>query len=952
MKTLEDAIAASATAERLRILKTLSPKEYPALLKAVEETRLLFRQEISATYQFAEEEQEAMREAVYQKIHCLDLAETVASLAKKKLACHLRSEVLLCTEVADFLAENSPAWLPKLIHGSTNEVILRYSSIESIPRPPEGDSYYEALAEHIFVQSEGLEDRIRHFLTDNPVILNKDVHVMIRQMARKRGVNRLNVYLHFGYISSEDRGRRLTYPYLGQEAGIRFAKTHTQNVFALMRVARPLFDEGDFRIQPILKTILETLADVQREFEARNVLDVYDQLAPAPEQCMELQDGYFVLLSSPHKAVARFAIDMIEGFAGSKGFDAESFVSQVDAIFTHASNPLQIAGMKLVGKIADLCPEIAGRIPERVASGLLNPDPKVQAAILALLESLPASAQNEINEAISPFSDRIIPSLRSAFEKWLGKTKASPVLEPACSGGFATVLGDRLVPLASVDELPFLASELLSGKAGAMRFELFLDGLARFAASDRKKLATAFGSVEARARRVAVEGGRNGFFPGWLETLTARLVLHFGPDPSILVSASGDFGPPPETSEWPAPIKEWGFAPARIEELVQAIDQGSGSQPLATPEFAHGFIGSETLLSRLRSLRDQKQEPMHFDFIQAIARCHPSGGDLPGSADEASRVLRYRLTGEIEAPIGKPAWWLAAARAREPDGDFSNHPYFSQYHVEGQSDWTSPAIWRNPSTIGFSGGDGLNARSYINWFDPNRRDLYYDHDEIPVDHLYPLQHVFVGADPSALCWRYSFTPGFLDGPIAEDIQHTCKTWPDTVRKHVDSAAAVMRELSSRRPPLRHPLQVHLMLALNSASRAEREAAVDLFLQASSDGRLADATTGLGLIFRQLLENELGWDEPLLQLGRVVPLLRQLSTHGPLIQIQLRDLLLTAIEHPQSSIPKGFPSLLEVLLDLVTAHPPGREIDLNAVWGGRLDGKSKTLATRIAKACSN
>ncbi len=286
------------------------------------------------------------------------------------------------------------------------------------------------------------------------------------------------------------------------------------------------------------------------------------------------------------------------------------------------------------------------------------------------------------------------------------------------------------------------------------------------------------------------------------------------------------------------------------------------------------------------------------------------------------------------------------------------------FHVAGQSDWTDPAIWRDLSTVIFDERDGINARKYIDWSDPEHCErLLYDHNEIPVDHLYPLQHALLGPDPSAIRWRYSFTPGFLDAVIAEDIHHTFHMGSATGRKFIDSAAAVMSELAKRRPPLRHTMQVHLLLALNSPGQAEREAAVDIFLQASEDGRLAAATTGMGLIFRQLLiaahphvdatymqiREKSRPLVPILQLGRVVPLLRKLSTHGPLLQTQLRDLLLTALEEPWAEPPKGFPSLLEVVLDLVTAHSLGLKIDLNAMWGGTLTGKAKSLTTRIAKA---
>ncbi len=458
MKALEDAIAATSTADRLRILKTVPPKEYPKLLKAIVETRQLFGSEMYATNQAGEDEREAMVEAVHRKIDCLDLAEMMASMAKKKLSKHPRDELLLAEETITLLTGNPPVWLSQLIHGYSGNVILRYSKTGSIQPPPEGDLYYDLLPQHIFIQCEGLTDRIKRFLLDNPVILESHLHVCIRQMARKRSWNRFN--LRMSYEVAGNGERRLMYP---------------NTAFPLMTVIGLLFSEGNFPIQPVLRTIIETLADVQREFEARNILEVHNQLAPTPEQCLKLQHDYFTLLSSPHNAVARFAIDTVAGFVGIEGFDAKAFVPYSDAIFTHASNSLQVAGLKLVREVAKQHPKCGSQIPEKIAAALLNPDPKVQAGILAVLQALTPAAQKAIPAALSPFADKIIPSLRVSFQKWLGKVPVSSIPDIEQCSVLLPVIGDRLVPLRSVDELPFIANELLSGKADPMRLELFLD---------------------------------------------------------------------------------------------------------------------------------------------------------------------------------------------------------------------------------------------------------------------------------------------------------------------------------------------------------------------------------------------------------------------------------------------------------------------------------------------
>ena len=62
----------------------------------------------------------------------------------------------------------------------------------------------------------------------------------------------------------------------------------------------------------------------------------------------------------------------------------------------------------------------------------------------------------------------------------------------------------------------------------------------------------------------------------------------------------------------------------------------------------------------------------------------------------------------------------------------------------------------------------------------------------------------------------------------------------------------MTELVRRRLPLRYPMQVHMLLALNSSGQGEREAGVDLFIKTSLERRLDAAVPGLGEVFSELL----------------------------------------------------------------------------------------------------
>lgn len=725
--------------------------------------------------------------------------------------------------------------------------------------------------------------------------------------------------------------------------------------FAVMKAVGELCAEGDFDILPILQTTLETLIDSERELEARRVLLVHDELAPTPEQCLELQSIYFSLLASPHKAVVSLGIRTIGGFCSSRKFDAREFIQHVAPMFMHASNPLQIAVLELVLDASRNHPEISEMVAPEVASALMNPNVKVQSAVLALLQSLPASSRESVSNALAPYVDQILPSLKPRFAKWVKNPPSSAEPEATLPEAPQAKFGERLEPLASADDLAFVANELLNRDLEPMRFEVFLDGLARFAAENRAMLIETFSPLQKRALNFALGKDSDGCRYPDLLIFVSRLILVFGPNPPEPGDSVIEYPPPSGNAVWPAVYEKrrfsnvMEFARSRIGELLNGIRDGRSFPLLSMPEFDLGFITPLTLLERFEFYRKSGLPPGHFDFIQAIARCHPCGFasgavKLPESEDEASRVLRFFFSGEINGEILTPAWWLAAARTRNPFGDFSKHPPLSRFHLEHESDWCLPAIYQKPSEIKFHWGESIS---------PLLTERYY---ETPPDHLYPLQHSRVGGNygryGSDIRWRYSFTPCFPDAVVAQDIAYTAIVGYCTESTAINAGAAVMAEIANRRLPIRYPMQAFLIMTLSGPGRPEREACIDLFIQASNDGRMESAVPALGRMFSELLHAPSRPDDPVLKLVRVVPALRQLSGQGSLLQRQLRDILVVGLEKPLQSLPKGFPSLLELLLDLVLAHPPERAIDLNAAWGGLLEGKAKSLATKISKAVAS
>jgi hypothetical protein len=928
MKALEDALGVADFPAQFEILEAIPAKDYPLLLKAAAVKTEMLREERRTAHDADELDRTARNTVFYQKLLVIEAAQMIAYQAKAKLPPKFRpsNELLEKEETVAFLSSRSPAWLPALFLSQRKShrpvgLVYRYLRAGVIPPPPEGDLYYGAIPEFIWRQAEGRMAQAKQFIRDHCELVTRDLHLTVR-------IAGTNSYSDPFYI-----------PQASYWDGV-------DRDFSVMKLVAELAAAGDIEIPPFLRTITETLIDARREFDAQAVLRLHEELAPTPNQCLEAQNSYFALLAGPHKNFVRFGIDVIATFSGLHGFDAAGFVDHVSPVFLHPSNPLQLAGLKLIKAVVTDSLQVADRIPAVVAPVLLNPDPKVQAAVLAVLKVLPASTASRITGSIAPFADRILATLRPGFEGWLRSEVHHDPVEPQSPGNNPLETGGRLQPVASPEDLVFIASELLNRNAEPTRFELFLDGLARHAAENRDTLVEAFSPLQKRALHIASGRDSKGGCQPVMLIFAGHLILHFSSNEADRKKPAEMFGSLSDTSVWPAKRERrcysgiMEFARSRVGELLLAIDKGRSMPHASTPEFELGFIRAATLVERIRACSESGLAPPHFDFIQAIARCLPAGDEgghleLPTAADEASRVVHFLLSGEVRGKVLTPAWWLTAARTREHFGDFSAHPHFSKYHLPDEPDWSVPATYPKVSQVGF------------NWretFGPEQSSG----DDDPADHLYPLQHSPSGGSGIDIRWRNTFTPGFLDAAVAQDIKITYPYLSYRVAER-DAPAVVMAEYAMRRLPLRHTMQVHLLVAMNSPGPAEREAATDLLIQASRDGRLAGVTTEMGVVFSELLRGGNDYDSPVIQFNRMLPCFRQLSVNGQLLRIQLREILLQGLKNPPDSVPKGFSGLLELLLELVLAHPPERSIDLNTAWGGMLDGKSKSLAARISKA---
>ncbi len=926
MKALEEALAAPDLATQLEILRTIPPKDYKKLLEAVEIERNTLDEKFPIHWKMPEDEIGKNRLAREPMSNFRTLAILVAYHKRKKFPRNtwIDIEILGIDPVVAFLTETRPEWLYDALEnigeGSTFTT-LRYIREGAISPPPESGYYLRIVfGAPELAHSQGRT--IREFLLTNRDLVERDLPFHIQALSRK--------------LSWRDQFNRQFDSKERQAAWDAEAPDY-------FTVLGELCAEGKFDPLPILLAVAEALLDCQREVEARVLMKNHDQMKSSPQQCLAIQLGYFSLLNSPHKSVVRFALRIIESFHVLPGFDPAPLIPSLPPALQHDSAPVTVEVLEFVGKISEAYPAISSGIPEAIATCLLNQDARVQSAALEVLRKLPEAEQSAIAPALVPFSDGILPSLRDGFSEWI--TPAQPEVSGEISSpepaGMAT--GARVADLESVEDIAFIATGLLDLDPDPVAFERFLNGLARFAASSPKELARSLAPLEKRASRNIERtlSDQTGYCA--IQIFTSRLVLIFGENPPyfpemVIQPLCAKVQDPYyfRCDYHPNPLN---FAEERINNLLKSIRDGSDLPQLSAPEFELGFISPSVLLERFARWKASAREVGHFDFIQAICRCQmdgdlPSATGLPQGEDEPSRVLRYLFTGNVDGTPETAAWWVAAARARNPLTDISKHPHLGCFHLENSPDWTVPATY---SVV----------CDYQHFTIPAEPET---NRQTPHDHLHVLQHqwpsICVGRYGSDFRWRFSFTPALPDAMIAVGIRHDSS---DSMISATDRSIleAYILELSARGLPLRPAVQAYLFAAINSSSRMMREAGIDLFIQACDDGRLEPAIPEMGDLLAKLLQLT-RYNDYALGMSRIVPSLRTLAGHSPQLRLHIRNILAKALEKPPAKIP-GIPSLLDLFHELLLDHPPTTSINLVESWkSAGFTGKAKALLAKISK----
>ncbi|MBO3706165.1 MAG: hypothetical protein J5X21_07125 [Candidatus Accumulibacter sp.] len=225
-----------------------------------------------------------------------------------------------------------------------------------------------------------------------------------------------------------------------------------------------------------------------------------------------------------------------------------------------------------------------------------------------------------------------------------------------------------LQPIASVDELIDCVAHAVETIASADEVERIVDGVARFFDERPDDFAARTQALAWRIHRGASADARGLVLPG--SPLALRDL--------VLTWLEGGL----QQSSLPLHLRLRGamrFIDRRLRELARHLDRHGALVPLATPTHARGWLDARVFVQRLAGYQSPARQPLFTDLLQALLRLAPDGRQealatattLQGAWAPAVRWALGGDTGPGAADGRHAAIWIAAGRARCPDGDLS-----------------------------------------------------------------------------------------------------------------------------------------------------------------------------------------------------------------------------------------------------------------------------------------
>ncbi len=754
-----------------------------------------------------------------------------------------------------------------------------------------------------------------------------------------------------------------------------------------------LANSGRLPRERLLSSSLDALERDFNHYRARWFAAFHDALVPSPQELREHAPRYLRLVSARAPNIASWALEIVRELAEDGVYEASTLIAGLRPALTSRQRALAKRAIELLDGAAQSSLEAAREAVRAVVTALGHEATDVQTAALDLIDNHASAVDSELATTIAGYATAVAASLRTRLIRWRPgvkeKTSSRNLSAPPTSGdqiklpklpaefkrlfGIENLLANieagraeipaatfdgteiprlkdsqRLTPIADLDELIDVCARVVEDEQRVDDAERAFDGLSRLCDQKPGDFARRVGPLAKRVtQRLQNEAspflgkGPGDDLCGLAYVWTTGHWLGWDRNPDrfdgqVMVRVAGALRSDYVRDMWTG----LGYLSRRSIALAKRVAAGRRAVLLSAPTHAGGWIAPHALAERVNA--STGDEPDLTDVCLAMLRLAPEGraealNALREVPTECVHAIRYAL-GAPRVTLGKTAaLWVAAARARAPWAD-------DERVVKAFPDY-GPDAGRK-ATYSVSVAKVYNHMRLAIHSDPPP-PVSVDPDCVTVI-LHAQRNA--GRDPG---WFWK--SGGAAGRTVGSVRWTATIWPqareslfaaaaETIAANIDWEQAAWQNKSLLEPlldcgtPLRPMALTLLATALAAKEPGEYGLATDIAIRAIEEGRLG--SDNLGLVLAQLFPTGLikpgRWHKTLAEVARASPV------HGMVIHRALQ----AALHDKPDKLPRDFAKLVELL------HELSIDLDLHIADDGCRAFLQRIVSGKSAKIAKN
>ena len=450
-------------------------------------------------------------------------------------------------------------------------------------------------------------------------------------------------------------------------------------------------------------------------------IELFIKLEPTKAETIELQEGLFQVLSSPHSKVVNTSSRYLKDLTDEQEFLIDAYLDYSSSMLTSESKAVVASVLMTLDKLAKKYPNQREQICIISCQAFIHQDSNLQLRAAKLIQKYGETNSVPVKETIQAYYDALFSEARNVltdFSKEFinNETLTEDNLTDA-SSGFVEIR----IP-ETFDELVFLASQSFDQNE-TYHFDVLPASILKFqnemTADNILKLMPAF----QRAYKMITSDWTSSM--GYLDNMLAKFFTSFGQllvgfnpiaaEPIRLMQQSFVKLEDEKKAKWDGykmrlgGIKPWdiythslGYKPHKhiLLNAFFMLERKISLPLLSTPTHEPCWVSPIVLIERLSQYQKANVIPGDMDFQIAIARC------LPDNQTEAIKLANGNLKGEYRELMGlilgedqhpkdsyklKSAWLVAGVTKFSPniDTEWISFSSLSDTYLNGEFEWDS-----------------------------------------------------------------------------------------------------------------------------------------------------------------------------------------------------------------------------------------------------------------------